>query len=169
MEIPQHLSNLLENYLEPLKKETFLSASEINALFGNINEIYAFQRLFQSSLEDAVAVEPNLDALDQPSQFKVIGNFCIRATDGKNRRLIGPSKKSSGERGDPLILIQVYLGWWRLRFYLEQIKTAARGWPQGDGRRGVAAGGWPQGGGRRGMASRDRVLIGWDLIDCGIV
>ena len=65
------MSNLLENYLEPLKKETFLSASEINALFGNIHEIYAFQRLFQSSLEDAIAVEPNLDTLDHPSQFKV--------------------------------------------------------------------------------------------------
>ena len=38
-----------------------------------------------------------------------------------------------------------------------------------NGRKGMAAGGWPQGGGRRGMASRDRVLIGWDLIDCGIV
>ena len=73
----QHLSNLLESYLEPLKKETFLSASEINALFGNINEIYTFQRLFQTSLEEALALEPNFDTFDQPSQFKVNLKFFI--------------------------------------------------------------------------------------------
>ena len=67
----QHLNNLLENYLEPLKQETFLSSAEINALFGNIQEIVAFQRLFQQSLEEALAVEPNFDIIDQPYQFKV--------------------------------------------------------------------------------------------------
>ena len=67
----QHLNSLLENYLEPLKQETFLSSTEINALFGNIHEIVAFQRLFQQSLEEAMAVEPNFEQLDHPSQFKV--------------------------------------------------------------------------------------------------
>jgi hypothetical protein len=65
------LNNLLENYLEPLKQETFLSSAEINALFGNIQEIVAFQRVFQQSLEEALAVEPHFDAIDQPYQFKV--------------------------------------------------------------------------------------------------
>merc|ERR1740128_226406 len=81
----KHLSNLLESYLEPLKKETFLSASEINALFGNINEIYTFQRLFQTSLEEALALEPNFDTFDQPSQFKnilfAIGNAFLFHTN----------------------------------------------------------------------------------------
>lgn len=67
----QHLNNLLENYLEPLKQETFLSSAEINALFGNIQEIVTFQRLFQQSLEEALAVEPNFEVLDQPHQFRV--------------------------------------------------------------------------------------------------
>lgn len=67
----QHLNNLLENYLEPLKQETFLSSAEINALFGNIQEIVAFQRLFMQSLEESMALEPNFELLDQPYQFKV--------------------------------------------------------------------------------------------------
>ena len=67
----KHLNNLLENYLEPLKQETFLSSAEISALFGNIQEIVAFQRLFQQSLEEAIAVEANFDHLDQPYHFKV--------------------------------------------------------------------------------------------------
>ena len=33
-----------QTYLEPLKGETFLSNTEINALFGNIQEIYGFQQ-----------------------------------------------------------------------------------------------------------------------------
>ena len=68
----QHLNSLLENYLEPLKKETFLSTAEINALFGNIQEIVAFQRLFLHSLEEAMALEPNFQVFDQPFQFKVL-------------------------------------------------------------------------------------------------
>ncbi|KAI9558969.1 hypothetical protein GHT06_015758 [Daphnia sinensis] len=66
----KHLNNLLENYLEPLKQETFLSSAEINALFGNIQEIVTFQRMFQQSLEEALAVEPHFDIIDQPYQFK---------------------------------------------------------------------------------------------------
>ncbi|XP_059351584.1 protein still life, isoform SIF type 1-like isoform X3 [Daphnia carinata] len=66
----KHLNNLLENYLEPLKQETFLSSAEINALFGNIQEIVTFQRMFQQSLEEALAVEPHFELIDQPYQFK---------------------------------------------------------------------------------------------------
>lgn len=74
----KHLNNLLENYLEPLKRETFLSSAELSALFGNIQEIVAFQRLFQQSLEEALAIEVNFDQLDQPHQFKVNSLFSFK-------------------------------------------------------------------------------------------
>lgn len=67
----QHLNNLLENYLEPLKKETFLSNAEINALFGNIQEIVTFQRQFLQNLEEALDLEPEFHKFDYNSQFKV--------------------------------------------------------------------------------------------------
>ncbi|CAG9136207.1 unnamed protein product [Plutella xylostella] len=66
----KHLNNLLENYLEPLKRETFLSNAEINALFGNIQEIVAFQRQFLQNLEDAIEAEPNFHHFEFSSQFK---------------------------------------------------------------------------------------------------
>jgi hypothetical protein len=65
------LNNLLENYLEPLKKETFLSNAEINALFGNIQEIVAFQRQFLQNLDEALELEPDFHKFEHPSQFKV--------------------------------------------------------------------------------------------------
>lgn len=67
----QHLNNLLENYLEPLKKETFLSNAEINALFGNIQEIVTFQRQFLQNLEEALELEPDFHKFEHSSQFKV--------------------------------------------------------------------------------------------------
>jgi T-lymphoma invasion and metastasis-inducing protein 1 len=67
----QHLNNLLENYLEPLKKETFLSNAEINALFGNIQEIVTFQRQFLQNLEEALDLEPDFHKFEYSSQFKV--------------------------------------------------------------------------------------------------
>nr|XP_018900306.1 PREDICTED: protein still life, isoforms C/SIF type 2 isoform X2 [Bemisia tabaci] len=66
----KHLNILLENYLEPLKKETFLSSAEINTLFGNIQEIVAFQRQFLQNLDEALEVEPDFELFQQPSQFK---------------------------------------------------------------------------------------------------
>ncbi|XP_022905977.1 protein still life, isoform SIF type 1 isoform X4 [Onthophagus taurus] len=66
----KHLNNLLENYLEPLKKETFLSNAEINALFGNIQEIVAFQRQFLQNLEEALELEPDFHKFEFPGQFK---------------------------------------------------------------------------------------------------
>ncbi|XP_057653123.1 protein still life, isoform SIF type 1 isoform X3 [Diorhabda carinulata] len=66
----KHLNNLLEYYLEPLKKETFLSNAEINALFGNIQEIVTFQRQFLNNLEEAVALENDFHRFEQSSQFK---------------------------------------------------------------------------------------------------
>ncbi|KAL4706580.1 hypothetical protein ACJJTC_015778, partial [Scirpophaga incertulas] len=74
----KHLNNLLENYLEPLKKETFLSNAEINALFGNIQEIVTFQRQFLQNLEEALEAEPNFHHFELSNQFKnvlfAIGN-----------------------------------------------------------------------------------------------
>nr|XP_026485975.1 protein still life, isoforms C/SIF type 2 isoform X15 [Vanessa tameamea] len=66
----KHLNNLLENYLEPLKKETFLSNAEINALFGNIQEIVTFQRQFLQNLEEALEAEPNFNHFEFSNQFK---------------------------------------------------------------------------------------------------
>ncbi|CAG0889931.1 unnamed protein product [Darwinula stevensoni] len=65
-----HLNSLLENYLEPLKRETFLSATEITGLFGNILEIVMFQRLFARGMEEAIHVDGDIFAFDQPPQFK---------------------------------------------------------------------------------------------------
>ncbi|XP_065073399.1 protein still life, isoforms C/SIF type 2 isoform X1 [Ochlerotatus camptorhynchus] len=66
----KHLNNLLEYYLEPLKRETFLSNAEITALFGNIQEIVTFQRQFLNNLEEALDLEPEFHQLEHPSQFK---------------------------------------------------------------------------------------------------
>ncbi|XP_066143980.1 protein still life, isoform SIF type 1 isoform X2 [Euwallacea fornicatus] len=68
----KHLNSLLENYLEPLKKETFLSNAEINALFGNIQEIVAFQRQFLRNLEEAIELEPDFHKFEYPHLFKNI-------------------------------------------------------------------------------------------------
>ncbi|XP_054711975.1 protein still life, isoform SIF type 1-like [Uloborus diversus] len=104
----EHLNSLLEHYLEPMKKETFLSNSEVNALFSNIQEIVQFQRVFLQSLEEAIASEPQFHAFDHPAQFKSVlfslGNsflyyadqfklyssFC--ASHSKAQKVLHPSK-----------------------------------------------------------------------------
>uniref|UniRef100_A0A8D8VG35 T-lymphoma invasion and metastasis-inducing protein 1 n=2 Tax=Cacopsylla melanoneura TaxID=428564 RepID=A0A8D8VG35_9HEMI len=68
----KNLNGLLENYLEPLKKETFLSGAEINALFGNILEIVAFQRQFLQNLVEALENETDFHNFSESSQFKNI-------------------------------------------------------------------------------------------------
>lgn len=67
----KHLNNLLEYYLEPLKRETFLSHAEIATLFGNIQEIVTFQRQFLQNLEEALELEPDFHKFDQIAQFRV--------------------------------------------------------------------------------------------------
>lgn len=57
--------------MEPLKRETFLSNAEINALFGNIQEIVTFQRQFLQNLDHAIEMEVDFNSFDHPSQFKV--------------------------------------------------------------------------------------------------
>ncbi|XP_028901836.1 protein still life, isoforms C/SIF type 2 isoform X3 [Zeugodacus cucurbitae] len=66
----KHLNNLLEHYLEPMKRETFLSNAEINALFGNIHEIVTFQRQFLQNLEEALELEPDFHKFEHSSQFR---------------------------------------------------------------------------------------------------
>jgi T-lymphoma invasion and metastasis-inducing protein 1 len=68
---------LLENYLEPLKRETFLSNAEINALFGNIQEIVTFQRQFLQNLDHAIEMEADFNSFDHPSQFKVCAFYLV--------------------------------------------------------------------------------------------
>lgn len=57
--------------MDPLKRETFLSNAEINALFGNIHEIVTFQRQFLQNLEESVESEPDFHKFEYGSQFKV--------------------------------------------------------------------------------------------------
>ena len=73
----QDLNCLIERYLEPLKEETFLSGEGIEQLFGNIQEIVTFQKMFLMSLEECVELEPNFSVLTEPAQFRVraISNF----------------------------------------------------------------------------------------------
>ncbi|KAF0289317.1 Protein still life, isoforms C/SIF type 2 [Amphibalanus amphitrite] len=81
----KHLNSLIDNYLEPLRRESFITPAEINALFGNIPEIVEFQRDFLQSLEEAVEMEPSLGRLETPTQFKnvlfSIGNAFLYHTN----------------------------------------------------------------------------------------
>ncbi|XP_071818860.1 protein still life, isoforms C/SIF type 2-like isoform X3 [Apostichopus japonicus] len=61
---------LLSRYLEPLQEEAFLSADEVDALFGNVKEIIKFQVTFLKCLEDASNVGGNLEQLSSPPEFK---------------------------------------------------------------------------------------------------
>lgn len=55
-----------------MKRETFLSNAEINALFGNIQEIVTFQRQFLQNLDEAIELEPNFHQFEVSGQYKVI-------------------------------------------------------------------------------------------------
>lgn len=55
------LTCLIERYLEPLKDETYISSDDVEQLFGNIQEIVQFQRLFLHCLEDAICSDPNFN------------------------------------------------------------------------------------------------------------
>lgn len=57
----QDLTCLIERYLEPLKDETYISSDDVEQLFGNIQEIVQFQRLFLHCLEDAICSDPNFN------------------------------------------------------------------------------------------------------------
>ena len=63
---------MIKLYLEPLQDEALMSESELASLFGNIQEIYEFQREFLQALEDAIDHQDQpLDTLETPKQIKV--------------------------------------------------------------------------------------------------
>lgn len=84
-QLHQHLNFLLEHYLEPLKATNLLSSSDISTLFGNIQEIVLFQRVFLQTLEHAVTSEPNFAKFDSTHHFKdvlyALGNAFLLYAD----------------------------------------------------------------------------------------
>jgi len=51
----QDLNCLATRYLEPLKEESFLSDDDMQQLFGNIQDIIRFQKLFLDELERSLS------------------------------------------------------------------------------------------------------------------
>jgi hypothetical protein len=60
---------MIERYLDPLKQESFLTHDDIDSLFGNIQEILVFQKIFLKSLEQSV--EEDILTYNNTSQFRV--------------------------------------------------------------------------------------------------
>ncbi|XP_061608214.1 rho guanine nucleotide exchange factor TIAM1-like isoform X1 [Phyllopteryx taeniolatus] len=63
---------LIECYLTPLQKESFLTQDELDILFGNLGEMVDFQVEFLRTLEDGIRLVPNLDRLERVEQFKKV-------------------------------------------------------------------------------------------------
>ncbi|CAG5121636.1 unnamed protein product, partial [Candidula unifasciata] len=100
------LKCLTERYLEPLKEETFLTSGEIEQLFGNIQEIVAFQQRFLHSLEEAVESVADFfitndithfkkvlfsvggSFLYYANHFKVYSSFC--ASHSRSQKILNP-------------------------------------------------------------------------------
>lgn len=66
------LNCLMERYLKPLQKETFLTQDELDVLFGNLTEMVEFQVEFLKTLEDGVRLIPDLEKLEKVDQFKKV-------------------------------------------------------------------------------------------------
>uniref|UniRef100_A0A667WV66 TIAM Rac1 associated GEF 1 n=1 Tax=Myripristis murdjan TaxID=586833 RepID=A0A667WV66_9TELE len=66
------LSCLIERYLTPLQKESFLTQDELDVLFGNLGEMVEFQVEFLRTLEDGIRLVPDLDKLERVEQFKKV-------------------------------------------------------------------------------------------------
>ncbi|MEE6468074.1 hypothetical protein FKM82_008152 [Ascaphus truei] len=66
------LNCLMERYLKPLQKETFLTPDELDVLFGNLTEMVEFQVEFLKTLEDGVRLVPDLEKLEKVEQFKKV-------------------------------------------------------------------------------------------------
>uniref|UniRef100_A0A3B4UG40 TIAM Rac1 associated GEF 1 n=1 Tax=Seriola dumerili TaxID=41447 RepID=A0A3B4UG40_SERDU len=66
------LSCLIECYLTPLQKESFLTQDELDVLFGNLAEMVEFQVEFLRTLEDGIRLVPDLDRLERVEQFKKV-------------------------------------------------------------------------------------------------
>ncbi|XP_061103975.1 rho guanine nucleotide exchange factor TIAM1-like isoform X1 [Conger conger] len=66
------LNCLIERYLKPLQKETFLTQDELDVLFGNLAEMVEFQVEFLKTLEDGTQLVPDLEMLETVDQFKKV-------------------------------------------------------------------------------------------------
>uniref|UniRef100_A0A3P9PAT0 TIAM Rac1 associated GEF 1 n=1 Tax=Poecilia reticulata TaxID=8081 RepID=A0A3P9PAT0_POERE len=63
---------LIEYYLKPLQKESFLTQDELDVLFGNLEEMVEFQLEFLRTLEDGIRLVPDLERLERVDQFKKV-------------------------------------------------------------------------------------------------
>ncbi|XP_047463292.1 rho guanine nucleotide exchange factor TIAM1 isoform X2 [Mugil cephalus] len=63
---------LIERYLAPLQKESFLTRDELDVLFGNLGEMVEFQVEFLRTLEDGIRLVPDLERLERVEQFKKV-------------------------------------------------------------------------------------------------
>lgn len=106
------LECMIERYLEPLKQESFLSQDDIDCLFGNIQEILEFQKIFLQSLEQSIDV--NILTYNSIAQFrnalfsiggsflyysnhfKVYGSFC--ANHSKAQKQLKPENNPKLEQ-----------------------------------------------------------------------
>ncbi|XP_045546203.1 rho guanine nucleotide exchange factor TIAM1 [Salmo salar] len=66
------LGCLIERYLTPLQKESFLTQDELDVLFGNLGEMLEFQVEFLKTLEDGTRLVADLDRLERVEQFKKV-------------------------------------------------------------------------------------------------
>ncbi|XP_066555933.1 rho guanine nucleotide exchange factor TIAM1 isoform X1 [Amia ocellicauda] len=66
------LNCLIERYLTPLQKESFLTQDELDVLFGNLGEMVEFQVEFLKTLEDGTRLVPDLEKLEKVEQFKKV-------------------------------------------------------------------------------------------------
>ncbi|CAG2205438.1 Protein still life, isoform SIF type 1,Protein still life, isoforms C/SIF type 2 [Mytilus edulis] len=100
------LEFLIDRYLEPLKEETFMSTDDVDHLFGNIHEISQFQKQFLQSLEEAMQLEGDFLAIEDPklfrrvlfslggsflfyaNHFKVYSSFCASHT--RSQKILNP-------------------------------------------------------------------------------
>ncbi|XP_056623597.1 rho guanine nucleotide exchange factor TIAM2 isoform X2 [Triplophysa dalaica] len=64
------LNSLIEIYLNPLQKESFLTQDELESLFGSLPEMLSFQKVFLLTLEEKISSSPNFTILETPVQFK---------------------------------------------------------------------------------------------------
>ncbi|XP_077977644.1 rho guanine nucleotide exchange factor TIAM1-like [Glandiceps talaboti] len=106
------LNCLMLRYLEPLQNEAFLTADELDAVFGNIKDIILFQETFLRSLEEAIDLEPDFYTIESTPKFrrilfsiggsflfyvdhfKLYSTFC--ASHSKAQRIINASKTNKG-------------------------------------------------------------------------
>jgi hypothetical protein len=81
----KNLNILLQRYLQPMKAESFLKKKDLNALFGNLEEIIPFQSEFLESLEESTLVPAGstADVSIRNMAFSIAGTFRYYAENFK--------------------------------------------------------------------------------------